>query len=165
MAIVGFFLYFYFGYQSIGILIFTVAAILDGVDGIVARSCDLVTRWGEWLDPFCDKLTYLPPMLGFAYAGILSPKLVWILIAIELVGQFFARHILKLLKTSGAANNFGKLKPSSALVLSFSAHSLKKNPFIVDIGDEVLIACIILSAASLFLSLFPINSMPTSSRP
>jgi CDP-diacylglycerol--serine O-phosphatidyltransferase len=155
MAIVGFFLYFNFGYQSLGILIFTVAAILDGVDGIVARSCDLVTRWGEWLDPFCDKLTYLPPMLGFAYAGILSPKLVWILISIELVGQFFARHILKLLNTSGAANNFGKIKAIICFGLVIFCALIEKNPFIVDIGDEVLIACIILSAASLFFKFIP----------
>ena len=57
MALIGYIFYFHMGYQSVAILIFTVAAILDGVDGVVARSCDLVTRWGEWLDPFCDKLT------------------------------------------------------------------------------------------------------------
>ena len=65
---------------------------------------------GEWLDPMCDKLTYLPPMIGFAYTGILSISLVWILVVIELVGQFFARKILALLGVSGAANNFGKIK-------------------------------------------------------
>ena len=155
MAIVGYVLYFSLGYQSIGILIFTVAAILDGVDGVVARGCDLVTRWGEWLDPFCDKLTYLPPLLGFAYAGILTPKLVWILVGIEFVGQFFARHILKLLKTSGAANNFGKIKAIICFGLVIFCALIEKNPFITDIGDEVLTACIVLSAASLVFKFIP----------
>ena len=155
MALVGYVLYFYLGWQSIAILIFTVAAILDGVDGVVARSCDLVTRWGEWLDPFCDKLTYLPPLLGFAYAGILTPKLVWILVVVEFLGQFFARHILKLLKTSGAANNFGKIKAIICFGLVIFCALIEKNPFIIDIGDEVLIACIVLSAASLLFKFIP----------
>ncbi len=51
MAMVGFFLYFWTGFQSIAIIIFTFAAILDGVDGVVARNCDLVSKWGESLDP------------------------------------------------------------------------------------------------------------------
>lgn len=155
MALIGYVLYFHMGLQSIAILIFTVAAILDGVDGVVARSCDLVTRWGEWLDPFCDKLTYLPPLLGFAYAGILTPKFVWILVIIEFVGQFFARHILKLLKTSGAANNFGKIKAIICFGLVIFCALIEKNPFIIDIGDEVLIACIVLSAASLLFKFIP----------
>ncbi|PHR29840.1 MAG: phosphatidylserine synthase [Desulfotalea sp.] len=155
MAIIGYILYFYLGYQSVAILIFTVAAILDGVDGVVARSCDLVTHWGEWLDPFCDKLTYLPPLIGFAYAGILSPKLVWALVIIEFVGQFFARHILKLLKTSGAANNFGKIKAIICFGLVIFCALIQKNTFIIDIGDEILIACISLSGASLIFKFIP----------
>ena len=155
MALVGYIFYFHMGYQSIAILIFTVAAILDGVDGVVARSCDLITEWGEWLDPFCDKLTYLPPLLGFAYAGILTPKLVWALVVIEFIGQFFARHILKLLKTSGAANNFGKIKAIICFGLVIFCALIQKNTFIIDIGDEVLIACIVLSAASLVFKFIP----------
>ena len=155
MAIVGYVLYFYVGMQSLAILIFTVAAILDGVDGVVARSCDMITSWGEWLDPFCDKLTYLPPLIGFAYAGILTPKFVWILVIIEFLGQFFARHILKLLKTSGAANNFGKIKAIICFGLVIFCALIEKNSFITDIGDEVLIACIVLSAASLLFKFIP----------
>ena len=66
MALIGLVLYFFVGYENIGIVIFTFAAILDGVDGIVARKCKLGSKFGEWLDPFCDKLTYLPPLIGFA---------------------------------------------------------------------------------------------------
>ena len=64
MAVFGFGLYFFSSWQSLAIFIFTFAAILDGVDGVVARGCDLVSRWGESLDPLCDKLTYLPPLIG-----------------------------------------------------------------------------------------------------
>lgn len=155
MALIGIGLYFFYGYQAVGILIFTFAAILDGVDGVVARSCNLISEWGEWLDPMCDKITYLPPLIGFAYSGLISIKLVWALVAVELVGQFFARHILSLLKISGAANNFGKIKAIICFGLVIFCALLEKNPGVIDMGDEILVACIVLSLASLVFKFIP----------
>ncbi|WP_035240428.1 CDP-alcohol phosphatidyltransferase family protein [Desulfobacter vibrioformis] len=155
LAFLGFFLYFFSSYQSLSIFIFTFAAILDGVDGVVARGCNLVSRWGEWLDPLCDKLTYLPTMIGFAYIGILSPRLVWILVVIELVGQFFARRILAWLKVSGAANNFGKIKSIICFALVILCALMDANPGMLNIADGVLGACIVLSAASMIFKFVP----------
>jgi len=155
MALLGLILYFLVDYQVIAIIIFTFAAILDGVDGIVARNCDMVTEWGEWLDPMCDKLTYLPPLIGFAYAGILSVELVWIMVAVELFGQFFARKILALMSHSVAANNFGKIKAIICFALVIFCALLDENPGFINMGDEVLLACIILSAASVVFKFIP----------
>jgi CDP-diacylglycerol--serine O-phosphatidyltransferase len=155
MALLGFILYFLMDYQAIAIIIFTFAAILDGVDGIVARNCDMVTEWGEWLDPMCDKLTYLPPLIGFAYAGILSVELVWIMVAVELFGQFFARKILALLSHSVAANNFGKIKAIICFALVIFCALLDENPTFINMGNEVLMACIVLSAASVVFKFIP----------
>jgi len=155
MAAIGFFLYFFTLYQSIAIFIFTFAAILDGADGVVARGCSLGSKWGEWLDPMCDKLTYLPPLIGFAYAGIISVKLVWILVAIELIGQFFARRILTWIKFSGAANNFGKIKAIICFGLVILCALMDKNQGFINIVDEVLMACIILSSASMVFKFIP----------
>ncbi|GAB6190380.1 CDP-alcohol phosphatidyltransferase family protein [Desulfocastanea catecholica] len=155
MALIGFVLYFFSGYQAFAIIIFTFAAILDGVDGIVARNCDMVTEWGEWLDPLCDKLTYLPPLIGFAYTGILSIKLVWILVAVELFGQFFARRILSLLSYSVAANNFGKIKAIICFGLVIFCALLDENPGVINIGDAILLASIVLSSASVVFKFIP----------
>lgn len=155
MAVLGFVLYFFTPYQSIAIFIFTFAAILDGADGLVARACNLGSPWGEWLDPMCDKLTYLPPLLGFAHAGIISMKLIWILVVIELVGQFFARHILNWIKFSGAANNFGKIKAIICFGLVILCALMDENPGLVNIADGVLMGCIILSAASMVFKFIP----------
>ncbi|MCP3942811.1 MAG: phosphatidylserine synthase [Desulfobacteraceae bacterium] len=155
MAALGFILYFFTPYQSPAILIFTFAAILDGADGIVARECDLGSRWGEWLDPMCDKLTYLPPLIGFAYTGIISIELVWILIAIEITGQFFARRILTWLKFSGAANNFGKIKAIICFGLVILCALMDKNQGFINIADGVLVGCIILSSASVIFKFIP----------
>jgi CDP-diacylglycerol---serine O-phosphatidyltransferase len=155
MAMAGLFLYFWTGFQSAAIIIFTFAAILDGVDGLVARGCNLVTRKGEWLDPLCDKLTYLPPLLGFAYTGIISIKLVWILVAVELIGQFMARRLLSVLKRSGAANNFGKIKAMICFALVIFCALLDANPHIVHMGNQILLSCIILSVASVVFKFIP----------
>ncbi|MDD4273913.1 MAG: CDP-alcohol phosphatidyltransferase family protein [Desulfobacter postgatei] len=162
LAFLGFFFYFFSPYQSLAIFIFTFAAILDGVDGVVARGCNLVSRLGEWLDPMCDKLTYLPPLVGFAYTPnsftgvpILSPKLIWILVAIELVGQFFVRRMLAWLKVSGAANNFGKIKAIICFALVILCALMDANPEMLNIGDGVLWSCIVLSAASMIFKFVP----------
>lgn len=162
LAFLGFFLYFYSPYQSLSIFIFTFAAILDGIDGVVARGCNLVSRWGEWLDPMCDKLTYLPTLVGFAYTPdsvtgqtILSPNLIWILVAIELVGQFFARRMLAWLNVSGAANNFGKIKAIICFALVILCALLHATPGMLNIGNGVLAFCILLSAASMIFKFVP----------
>ena len=155
MAVIGFVLYFWTPYQSAAIIIFTVAAIMDGVDGLVARRCNLVSRLGEWLDPLCDKLTYLPPLLGFAYTGIISIKLMWILTAIELFGQFAARRVLSMMKTSGAANNFGKIKAIICFALVIFCALVDANPHIVHMGNQILLACVVLSAASIVFKFIP----------
>ncbi len=155
MAVLGFGLYFFSSWQSLAIFIFTFAAILDGVDGVVARGCNLVSRWGEWLDPLCDKLTYLPPLIGFAHGGIISVKLVWILVVIEFAGQFFARRILTKMKFSGAANNFGKIKAIICFALVILCALMDKNPGIINIADGVLMSCVILAFASVAFKFIP----------
>jgi CDP-diacylglycerol---serine O-phosphatidyltransferase len=155
LAMVGFFLYFWTSFQSAAIIIFTFAAILDGVDGLVARGCNLVSRLGEWLDPLCDKLTYLPPLLGFAYTGIISIKLVWILVGIEVFGQFAARRLLGLMKSSGAANNFGKIKAIICFALVIFCALVDANPDVIHMGNQILLSCIVLSAASIVFKFIP----------
>jgi len=155
MAMIGFVLYFWTSFQSAAIIIFTFAAILDGVDGLVARGCNLVSRLGEWLDPLCDKLTYLPPLLGFAYAGIISVKLMWILVGIELFGQFAARRLLSMMKWSGAANNFGKIKAIICFALMIFCALVDANPHIIHIGNQILLACVVLSGASIVFKFVP----------
>jgi len=158
MAFVALFLYFFAGYENVAILLFTFAAILDGIDGVIARKCDLGSKLGEWLDPLCDKLTYLPPLIGFAYRGIISVKLIWVMVIIELVGQFFARKILDLLKTSGAANNFGKIKAIicfGLVIFCALLDDIAEIPPIYNISDEVLIACVILASASIVFKFVP----------
>jgi CDP-diacylglycerol--serine O-phosphatidyltransferase len=74
---------------------------------------------------------------------------------VELFGQFFARKILSYLKISGAANNFGKIKAIICFALVIFCALLDENPGVIDISDEILLACIILSSASVVFKFVP----------
>ncbi len=143
----GILLYFVAGQHAWGILLFTVSAVLDGVDGLIARRC--LTPLGEELDPLCDKLTYLPPMFFFAYMGLIDVTAVWVLLIIEACGQFLIRYIIKrFTKFSVAANNFGKIKAVLCFTLIIYCALLGDALQIPDFSAQMLYVCIILSISS-----------------
>ncbi len=156
IGLAGMVLYFILGQIFWGILLFTISAFLDGVDGLVARHCDLVTRFGEEIDPLCDKLTYLPPMGFFAYQGMIPIPAFWILAAIELFGQFIVRYILKhFTNFSVQANNFGKIKAVLLFALIIYLAILDDPVKIPDFTTQLLYLGIIMSLASIVFKAIP----------
>lgn len=147
----GTLLYFVAGQHFLGILLFTVSATLDGVDGLIARECDLVTPLGKEIDPLCDKCTYLPPMFFFAYKGILDVNMiwVWVLFFSELSGQFLIRYIIKRFTNfSVQANNFGKIKAVLCFALIIYCALLADSFQLPDFTTQIIYVCIILTIAS-----------------
>jgi len=156
IGLFGIILYFMSTHQSLGILLFTLSAVMDGVDGLLARECDLVTPFGEEIDPLCDKLTYLPPMVFFAYSGLLDVPAVWILLAVEASGQFLFRYIIKrFTHFSAAANNFGKIKAVLCFALIIYCALLTDDIGLPDFSSQMLHLCIILSISSIAFKLIP----------
>jgi CDP-diacylglycerol--serine O-phosphatidyltransferase len=149
IGLFGMLLYFTAEQYFWGILLFTVSAILDGVDGLVARECGLITPSGEEIDPLCDKLTYLPPMAFFAYQGLLDIAAIWTLILIEFCGQFVVRYIIKhFTRFSVQANNFGKIKAVLCFSLIIYCAILDGDLQIPNFTAQMLQLCIVLSIAS-----------------
>jgi len=139
-----------------GTFIRTISAVLDGVDGLIARSCDLVTPLGEEIDPLCDKLTYLPPLFFFAFQGLLDITAIWILLIIEFCGQFVVRYIIKRFTSfSVQANNFGKIKAVLCFALMIYCALLDDALKIPDFTAQILYGCIILSIASSVFKIIP----------
>jgi CDP-diacylglycerol--serine O-phosphatidyltransferase len=155
LAFIGDYLYFCAPFQSTAIFIYTFAAILDGVDGLVARRCNLISKKGEFLDPLCDKLTYLPPLFGFSLLGIMSFNLVLTITYIEFFGQFFARKVLDWFGFSIAANNFGKIKAIIFFALIIYAALLNANRDFINLCDDILITGIVLSLSSIVFKFIP----------
>ena len=156
LGVSGTLLYFLCGLYFLGILLFSISAVLDGVDGLVARSCDLATPSGEEIDPLCDKITYLPPMIFFAYEGQLDIIVIWALVGIEFFGQFIIRPLIKRYTSfSVGANNFGKIKAVLCFSLIIYCAVLSDPLSLPDFTSQVLNLCVILSIASIIFKLIP----------
>jgi CDP-diacylglycerol---serine O-phosphatidyltransferase len=149
IGLVGTMLYFLGGEHFLGVLLFTISATLDGVDGLIARNCDMVTPLGEEIDPLCDKFTYLPPMFFFASAGLLDSVMLWVLFFSEFCGQFLVRYIIKRYTSfSVQANNFGKIKAVLCFALIIYCALVYNGLRLPDFTAQLLIVCIVLSMAS-----------------
>jgi len=149
IGISGTLLYFVGEHHFWGVLLFSVSATLDGVDGLIARKCDLVTPLGEEIDPLCDKCTYLPPMFFFAYGGLMDVSVMWIFFFTEISGQFLIRYIIKrFTHFSVQANNFGKIKAVLCFALIIYCAFLHDGLKVPDFTLQSLYLCVILSIAS-----------------
>ncbi len=143
-------------WHIIGIILYISAAFMDALDGIVARKCQLITRWGETLDPICDKLSYLAPIWYFSWIGYIPLELFYIFTFLEIPGQMFARWILSHLGQSVAANNFGKVKAALCFCLVPYCFVLDHNGvYLPNFTPQIMQACIVLSFLSFAFKLIP----------
>lgn len=156
IALIGLLFYFATDFKFVGILFFTVAAFADAIDGLVARECQMVTKLGEELDPFCDKMTYLPALWLFAYNSFLSYGVMAWLTAVELLGQFAVRSYLKKKGYSPAATKAGKIKAVLCFALVIYCALLDDGLSVPDYSEAMLLACLAMAIAS------PICKIPWS---
>jgi len=66
------------------LLVLAVSGASDYLDGNLARRWNQVTRLGQVLDPFADRLYILTTLLGLAYRGLIPWWLVAVLVARDL---------------------------------------------------------------------------------
>jgi CDP-diacylglycerol--glycerol-3-phosphate 3-phosphatidyltransferase len=62
------------------IVVFILAALTDWYDGWLARRWGYVTRWGAFFDPFADKVVTSAALIAYAYLGLISAWMVWIIV-------------------------------------------------------------------------------------
>ncbi|PLX40738.1 MAG: CDP-diacylglycerol--glycerol-3-phosphate 3-phosphatidyltransferase [Deltaproteobacteria bacterium] len=95
----------HYGYPRVAIWWFAFWMITDLTDGDIARKCGLTSERGASLDPFSDKLMYIPALIYLAWLGELSVLMVSAFVAFDVIGQF-TRSFIK----NKSANLFGKAK-------------------------------------------------------
>lgn len=94
-----FFIYFYIEddplLKLIGTIIFTIAAATDWYDGYIARKMNVITRWGQFMDPLADKILISSALFTFAYLGYLHYWMVIAITARDFMITFLRMYALK----------------------------------------------------------------------
>lgn len=101
--------------QYIAGIIFVVAALTDMLDGHIARSRNLITTFGKFMDPLADKLLVSAALISLVELDKVPAWIVVIIIARE-----FAITGLRVLAASGgitiAASWWGKVKTITQMI-------------------------------------------------
>lgn len=95
--------------MSWALIIFMIASATDYLDGMIARSCGLVTNFGKLFDPLADKILMASALTMLAIEREIPA---WIVIAI-LAREFFVTGIRQIAVSQGvvlAAERLGKHK-------------------------------------------------------
>lgn len=100
----------------IALIIFAVASITDAIDGHLARSRNMVTSFGKFLDPLADKALVVSALVCLLELGWTSSVLVIIII----LREFLVTSLrLVVSTTSGeviAASYWGKVKTTTQMI-------------------------------------------------
>lgn len=103
------------GKYLISAILFVAAAATDGLDGHIARSRNLVTTLGKFLDPLADKLLILATMICLLALGDIGAVAIIIILTRELM----VTGLRAIAADKGiviAASYFGKFKTVSQII-------------------------------------------------
>ncbi|HDP70255.1 MAG TPA: CDP-diacylglycerol--glycerol-3-phosphate 3-phosphatidyltransferase [Actinobacteria bacterium] len=85
LILIPFFAYFvFFGYNTVALCLFGMAALTDWLDGYVARSSSSVTSFGKHMDPLADRLLIMTALIILAIKNQLPLFVVMIITARDL---------------------------------------------------------------------------------
>ncbi len=126
MLLIPFMIFFYLANfipygigKIVALVIFIVAALTDLLDGKIARSRNLVTNFGKFLDPIADKMLTTSLLLLLVVDGTIKNPY-GVIIAIIIISREFIVSALRLIAaTSGqvlAADIWGKAKTMTQMI-------------------------------------------------
>ena len=105
----------YLGLTYIALAVFIIASVTDFVDGKIARSRNLVTDFGKFMDPLADKMLVFAALIWFTATGIFPA---WALVIVA-AREFAVSGLRMLAASSGkviAAAWSGKIKTAATMV-------------------------------------------------
>ena len=96
------------------LIVFAAASVTDALDGHIARSRNLITDFGKFLDPVADKVLVFAALIAFIELGLASSVAVVIMMARE----FLVSSMRMVAASKGkviAAGKSGKVKTASTM--------------------------------------------------
>lgn len=93
----------------LGLIVFTIAAITDAMDGAMARTRNQITDVGKVIDPIADKLLILTALYYIGWEYILI-KIFVVYIIFEIIAVLIGALFAPYLGRPTGANFFGKIK-------------------------------------------------------
>ena len=102
-------------------IIFVIASITDKLDGSIARSRNLVTNFGKFLDPIADKILVLAAMLILVEKQLLPAWIPIIVLTREFVVSAYRLIAVEQGGKVIAASIWGKLKTVTQMIAIFLA--------------------------------------------
>jgi CDP-diacylglycerol--glycerol-3-phosphate 3-phosphatidyltransferase len=96
--------------------IFIIASLTDALDGYIARSRNMITNLGKFMDPLADKLLVVSAMIALVELRNLSAWVVIIIVAREFIVTGF-RAIAAANNIVIAASWWAKLKTTSQMLM------------------------------------------------
>ncbi|MBN2618819.1 MAG: CDP-diacylglycerol--glycerol-3-phosphate 3-phosphatidyltransferase [Spirochaetales bacterium] len=100
-------------------VVFILASITDFFDGYIARSRNMVTKFGKFMDPLADKLLVISAFIYFVALGMVPAWAVILIISRELIVSIF-RAIAAADGVVIAAGSLGKFKTVSQMITIIS---------------------------------------------
>jgi len=131
----------------IATFLFIIAAITDAVDGYIARSKNLITDFGKFIDPLVDKILVVSILVYLVYIHTIPD---WVVIII--IGREFAISGYRIIAASKgvviAASNMAKFKTQSQMIAVIFA--LLDLPYFIIIMYIAVILTVISGAQYLY---------------
>ena len=120
-----------YGWAKItGGVVFAIAAFTDFLDGHIARSRNLVTTFGKFLDPIADKLLINSTFIIFA-SNVFPDVRVLPIIAVIMIGRDIIVDAIRMIMVDRqvviAASKLGKLKTVTQIVAILALFFLPTN--------------------------------------
>lgn len=98
------------------LIVFITASATDWLDGYLARKYNLVSKFGQFMDPLADKLLVMAALIGFVETGDIPSWVAVVILARELLISIF-RAVAASEGIVIAASKWGKYKTVSQMIM------------------------------------------------
>ena len=150
LLLIPVFLILYYTYgpaYNIAAIVFVIASLTDALDGHLARSRNLVTTFGKFVDPLVDKLLTMAAFVVLVEAKLIPAWAVIVIIARELIITGF-RTLAADQGITIAASAWGKAKTTSQMIALVLL--LLNNQTLNNVGIYIFYLAVVLTLISGF---------------